>query len=71
MDSQAKRILVAAILETQECLQEQFMLGNFDLVSTIWQLQRERATRLKNGNYYTRPHSRGITKADERDGQGS
>jgi hypothetical protein len=70
MDSQAKRILLAAILETQECLQEQFCLGDFDSVSVIWKLQRERAERLKHGNYYTEPHSRGASTADQGDGQG-
>jgi hypothetical protein len=71
MDLQAKRILLASILETQECLQEQFDVGDFDSISVIWKLQREKAERLKNGDYYTRPHSRGITKADQGDGQGS
>jgi hypothetical protein len=71
MDLQAKRILLASILETQECLQEQFEIGDFDSISIIWKLQREKAERLRNGDYYTQPHSRGITKADERDGQGS
>ena len=41
MDLQAKRILLASILETQECLQEQFEIGDFDSISVIWKLQRE------------------------------
>jgi len=71
MDLQAKRILLASILETQECLQEQWKLGELETVGLIWAVQRERAERLKHGNYYTRPHSRGTTKADQGDGQGS
>ena len=70
MDSQAKRILLASILETQECLKQQFELGNLDLVSVIWKLQRERAERLKHGDYYTEPHSGGVTKDNKGDGQG-
>jgi len=71
MDSQAKRILIQSILELQECLQEQWKLGELEIVSNLWDIQRERAERLKHGNYYTRPHSRGTTKADKGDGQGS
>ena len=70
MDLQAKRILLASILETQECLKQQFELGNLDLVSVIWKLQRERAERLKHGDYYTEPHSGGATKDNKGDGQG-
>jgi hypothetical protein len=64
MDLQAKRILLASILETQECLQEQFEIGDFDSISVIWKLQREKAERLKSGDYYTRPNSRGTTEAE-------
>lgn len=71
MDSQAKRILIQSILELQECLQDEYKLGELATVNRLWDIQRERAERLKYGNYYTRPHSRGTTKADERDGQGS
>jgi hypothetical protein len=69
MDSQARRILLAAILEVQECLQQQHQEGQPEIVGELWALQRERATRLKNGNYYTRPHSAGTTEADSGDGQ--
>ncbi|CAB4141773.1 hypothetical protein UFOVP419_3 [uncultured Caudovirales phage] len=71
MDSQARRILIQSILELQECLQEQYKEGHLTKVSNLWELQRDRAERLKYGNYYTRPHSRGTTKADQGDGQGS
>jgi hypothetical protein len=71
MDSQAKRILIQSILELQECLQEQWKDGQLATVSSLWEIQRDRAERLKHGNYYTRPHSRGTTKADQGDGQGS
>jgi hypothetical protein len=71
MDSQAKRILIQSILELQECLQEQWKDGQLATVSSLWEIQRDRAERLKHGNYYTRPNSRGTTKADQVDGQGS
>jgi hypothetical protein len=71
MDSQAKRILIQSILELQECLQEQWKDGQLTTVSSLWEIQRDRAERLKHGNYYTRPHSRRTTKADQGDGQGS
>ena len=71
MDSQSKRILIQSILELQECLQEQYKLGELDTVGRLWQIQRERAERLKHGNYYTQPHNRGTTKADQGDGKGS
>jgi hypothetical protein len=70
MDLQAKRILIQSILELQECLQEQYKEGHLTKVSILWELQRDRAERLKYGNYYTQPHSRGTSAADERDGQG-
>jgi hypothetical protein len=71
MDSQAQRILIQSILELQECLQEQWRLGQLESVSDLWRLQRERAERLKHGNYYTEPHSRGTSEANQGDGQGS
>lgn len=64
MDSQARRILLAAILEVQECLQEQHKNGEPELVRELWLLQREKATRLKSGDYYTKPHSSGTTEAN-------
>jgi hypothetical protein len=70
MDLQAKRILIQSILELQECLQEQYKEGHLTRVGCLWEIQRERAERLKHGNYYTQPHSRGTTKADQGDGQG-
>ena len=70
MDSQAKRILIQSILELQECLQEQYKEGHLTRVGVLWGIQRERAERLKHGNYYTQPHSGGTTKADQGDGQG-
>ncbi len=39
MDLQAKRILLASILETQECLQEQFDVGDFDSISVLFFVQ--------------------------------
>jgi hypothetical protein len=59
MDYQAQLILLRSILEVQECVQEQFDNGELDTVTLLWALQREKARRLRDGNYYTRPHSPG------------
>jgi hypothetical protein len=71
MDRQASKILLCSIVELQECLQEQFERGELDLVGVLWQTQRERARRLRDGNNYTGPHSPGTPKTDLGDGQGS
>lgn len=64
MDSQATRILLQSILEVQECLHEQYQQGNLDDVAFMWQLQREKAKRLKDGNTNPKPHSPGTPKTN-------
>jgi hypothetical protein len=65
MDYQAQRILLSSILEVQECLHEQYDKGEYDILTDLWRLQREKARRLRDGNYYTRPHSPGTTTPDK------
>lgn len=63
MDTAALRILLASIVEVQECLDEQYRAGRLTYVADLWDLQQEKAERLKSGDYYTRPNSRGTTEA--------
>jgi|688.fasta_scaffold427405_4 hypothetical protein len=64
MDSLEMRILLASIVEVQECVDEQYRMGQIQIVTALWDLQQEKAERLRDGNHYTRPDSRGTTEAE-------
>jgi hypothetical protein len=70
MDHLELNILIASLIETQECLNEQMGKGNYATVDHMWKLQRERGERLKNGDYFTRTHHSGTPEANSGDGQG-
>jgi hypothetical protein len=61
MDSLEMRILLASIVEVQECVDEQYRMGQIQIVAALWDLQQEKAERLRDGNHYTRPDSRGTS----------
>jgi hypothetical protein len=61
MDSAEMRILLASIVEVQECVDQQYQMGQVHIVQALWDLQQEKAERLRDGNHYTRPDSGGTT----------
>jgi hypothetical protein len=71
MDLQAHKILLLSIVEVQECIQELNSKGLTDFTPALWEVQIEKAERLKNGDYYTSPNSRRTPGDSEGDGEGS
>ena len=71
MDSQAHKILLLSIVEVQECIQELNSRGLTDFTPALWEVQIEKAERLRNGDYYPGANSRRTPSDTEGDGEGS
>lgn len=70
MDSQDHNILLMSLIEVQELILEQAHLGNLIYTEQLWQLQREKAERVRSGLYYSESNHRGTSIDTEGDGEG-
>jgi hypothetical protein len=71
MDSQALRILRTNLVEVQELIYEQTREHQLVTAGLLWELQLEKAERLKDGIYYSESNHRGTEDDPKGNGKGS